>query len=46
VNLQQAIQYVDREAAMSKREARRCHDLPEIFSDREMRTGEADKEIA
>jgi hypothetical protein len=45
VNLQEAVQYVERAAAISEREARLIG-RPEVFSRREKRTGEADEEIA
>jgi hypothetical protein len=44
VTMQEAIKFVEHCAALSKREATRRLHLPEIFSRREMRTGEADAE--
>jgi hypothetical protein len=45
VIVQEAIKFVERNAALSLREAHRRQHLPEIFSRREERTGEPDEEI-
>lgn len=46
VIFQEAIKYVERQAAVSKGEATRRLHLPELFSRREIRTGEADEATA
>jgi hypothetical protein len=45
VIMQEAIKFVERWAADALREEHHWRDLPEIFSRREERTGEPDKEI-